>query len=63
MIVELKVCELKPLSDIGECIVAEYPKIVGTMIYIAITAVPTLHLPLESYLAVCIALTSFTVAC
>ena len=35
---ELKVGKLKPLSDIDECIVAEYPKIVGTMIYIAITA-------------------------
>ena len=31
---------MKPLSDIDEYIVAEYPKIVGTMIYIAITARP-----------------------
>ena len=37
---ELKVGELKPLPDIDEYIVAEYPKIVGTMIYIAITARP-----------------------
>ena len=37
---ELKVGESKPLSDIDESIVAEYPEIVGTMIYIAITARP-----------------------
>ena len=37
---EPKVVEPKPLSDIDEYITAEYPKIVGTMIYIAITARP-----------------------
>ena len=37
---ELKGGELKPLSDIDEYIIAEYPKIVRTMIYIAITARP-----------------------
>ena len=37
---ELKVGELKPLSDIDENIIAEYPTIVGTMIHIAITARP-----------------------
>ena len=37
---ELKVGELKPLSEIDEYIIAEYPKIVETMIYIAITARP-----------------------
>ena len=37
---ELEVGELKQLSDIDEYIIAEYPNIVGTMIYIAITAHP-----------------------
>jgi hypothetical protein len=37
---ELKVGELKPLSEIDEYIIAEYPKVVGTMICIAITARP-----------------------
>ena len=36
----MKAGELKPLSDIDEYIVTEYPKIVGTMIYFAITARP-----------------------
>ena len=37
---ELKVGEPKPHLDINECIVAEYPKIVRTMLYISITARP-----------------------
>ena len=37
---ELKVGELKPLSDIDEYIIADYPKIIGAMIYIAIMPRP-----------------------
>lgn len=36
----MKVGETKPLTEIDHYIIKEYPKIVGTMIYIAITARP-----------------------
>jgi hypothetical protein len=37
---ELKVGDIKPLTAIDEYLIKEYPKIIGTMIYIAITARP-----------------------
>ena len=37
---ELKVGDIKPLTPIDEYLIKEYPKIIGTMIYIAITARP-----------------------
>ena len=37
---ELKVGDIKPLTAIDDYLIKEYPKIIGTMIYIAITARP-----------------------
>ena len=40
---ELKVGDIKPLTPIDEYLIKEYPKIIGTMIYIAITARPDIY--------------------
>ena len=37
---ELKVGDIKPLTAIDEYLIKEYPEIIGTMIYISITARP-----------------------
>ena len=60
---ELEVGEIKPLTAIDGYLIKECPKVVGTMIYIAITSRPVLPTLLVNYLVECISPTSFIAIC